>query len=76
MTDDGVSTYTVIRTVHNLHDQRGKWPTVEAVAERLGISADSARELLLELRRARIFRDRRRRGERVWMPWDERGAGA
>jgi hypothetical protein len=66
-----VSTGTVMRAAYNFEHNTGRWPTREDLVVQLAATDAAVRAALLELRRQRIFRDRIRRGERCWMPWDE-----
>lgn len=68
MSNETVGTAAVIRAVYDLHHD-DEWPTIEAVASYLQTTTETAKRQLLELRRKRIMQDRRRGGERRWMPW-------
>lgn len=66
-----VTDFGVISAVWKLHDRnRVDWPTAAAIAEYLETTVDVVRPILRSLKESRIFRDRRRRGETVWGPWD------
>ena len=64
-----ISTSTVVRAAYELHTRFGHWPSSGDLAEYLQAKEGTVRARLLELRRARLFRDRQRDGRRVWMPW-------
>jgi DNA-binding IscR family transcriptional regulator len=66
----GINTRIVISAVWALHGGRSEWPTVADIAAHLETDEKVVRPLLRELKASRIFRDRRRRGETVWGPWD------
>lgn len=68
--DPDISTASVIGAAYEAH-RRGRWPTIEEIADYLETDAETVRALLLDARRRRLFRDRRRDGKRVWMPWGE-----
>lgn len=63
---------SVIRAIYNLGD-RGQhtWPTAAKLARYLEADEAQVLEHLRELRTGRIMRDRQRKGQRVWMPWEE-----
>lgn len=73
-----INTRTVISAVWQLGyrhgasvgDHRSRWPTETEIAEYLNVDVAIVRPLLRELRDNRLFRDRRRQGRRVWMPWE------
>jgi hypothetical protein len=65
---------TVIRAIHDLRRQEGArsiWPTANQIAAYLRAPTEDVAACLEELKAERIFTDRRRKGERVWMPWSE-----
>jgi hypothetical protein len=62
---------TVIRAVHELGDRTNGWPTAERIADYLRAPTGDVLALLRDLKAARIVTDRRRKGQRVWMPWSE-----
>lgn len=61
----------VISAVYALHERHGDWPTAEAIADYLEVNVRLVLPHLHGLKDERIFRDRRRRGKRAWMPWGE-----
>lgn len=62
-----ISSHAVMRAVYDLG--RSKWPTAPEIAAYLETDETEVRAKLLDLKRQRIFRDRRRHNRRVWMPW-------
>jgi hypothetical protein len=68
------SSASVIRAVHALRGQEGArstWPTAKRIADHLRADEADVLRHLRSLRNQRIFTERQRRGEKVWMPWDE-----
>lgn len=68
---DAVSSTTVIRGLHDLHDRHGEWPTADEVAVYLRADPADVGEHLRALERQRLFQGRRRRGEIRWMAWGD-----
>lgn len=67
-----IETSTVIAAVYALKRRRGnEWPTRREIAEYLKCPDSTVKLLLVQLRKKRIMRDRARKGETRWMPWDE-----
>ena len=44
--------------------------TAEEIARHYELNADDVLKALRDLKRSRLARDRRRKGRRVWGPWD------
>lgn len=66
---NGFTTHTVIRSLYDLRERTGRDVTADDVAVHLKTDVDVVLPLLRELKAARIFKDARRKGKRVWMPW-------
>lgn len=71
MPEPDITPQTIIRAVRELKERRGEWPTRDEIADYLECEIAVVKELLSELRKRRILRDRRRRNETRWMPWSE-----
>lgn len=65
-----IETSTVIAAIYTLKRRRD-WPTRQEIAEYLKCPDSTVKLLLVQLRKKRIMRDRARKGETRWMPWDE-----
>lgn len=65
-----ISAAAVIRAARDI-GARGSWPTPTEIADHLEADEKAVRTQLRELRTERLFRDRRRNGRTVWMPWGE-----
>lgn len=65
-----VTTATVAVAVWKLHDRTGKWPERDQIAAYLEVQISVVKNLLFQLRRKRLYRDRVREGATRWMPWD------
>jgi hypothetical protein len=64
----------VIRAIYDLQRREGPqsvWPTAERIADYLRAPVGDVLARLRDLKGERLFTDRRRKGERVWMPWSE-----
>jgi transcription initiation factor IIE alpha subunit len=66
-----VDARAVIRGIYTLHGRSGCAPTAEEIAEHLKVKVGDVRPLLATLRRQRLFEQRSRRRQKVWMPWGE-----
>lgn len=64
-----VTNRMVLGAVWDLH--RAQWPTADEVADYLKVPVADVRRCLRELKAARIFKDRRRKGRQVWGPWND-----
>lgn len=71
MSEPEITTQTISRAVIELHSRTDKWPTREQLAAYLRCEESIVKNGLVELRRKRILRDKRREGETRWMPWSE-----
>jgi DNA-directed RNA polymerase specialized sigma subunit len=69
MSDDMVGTKACLRAVYELRDRHQRPPTAEEVSNYLQTTTETALRQLRELKRERIFDDRRRQSKRVWMLW-------
>jgi hypothetical protein len=64
----------VIRALYDLQGQDGPrttYATAERIASYLKADVQLVLPILRDLKDRRLFTDRQRRGERVWMPWRE-----
>lgn len=62
----------VIRAIYDLGDRYSPtWPTAARIASFLEVDEEDVRACLRDLRSRRLFRDRRRKGKTVWVPWEE-----
>jgi hypothetical protein len=63
---------SVISAIYHLGDRHQRtWPTAADIARYLEADESQVLACLRALRSQRLFRDRRRKGQRVWMPWGE-----
>jgi hypothetical protein len=65
-----MNTRTIIRAVHELAS-RGTPTTLANIARYLRAPELEVKSRLSELKRERIFDVRQRKGERVWLPWED-----
>ena len=61
---------TVLHAVYDLTERHDRPPSAQEIADYLEADKDDVLAHLRELQRKRIFRERRRRSERVWTRWD------
>jgi hypothetical protein len=67
-----VSNGNVISAIYHLGDRHQRtWPTAADIARHLKADESQVLTCLRDLRAQRLMRDRRRKGQRVWMPWEE-----
>lgn len=67
-----ISSGAVMSAIYHLGDRYTQsWPTAARIAEYLQADEDAVRAHLRSFRTQRLFRDRRRKGQTVWMPWEE-----
>lgn len=66
---------TVVRAIYALHRALGHWPTAAQIAEYLYVDIRVVTPLLRELRANRLMKDRQRKRQTVWGPWDPREFG-
>lgn len=62
---------SAIWTLRGQSGGRSTWPTAERIANHLRADVVDVVPLLRSLRSQRLFTERQRGGQRVWMPWDE-----
>ncbi len=74
MPESKINARTVISAVWALNlgpTSRYPWPTAEHIAKHLKTEEAVVLGHLRDLKAQRLMKDRRRKGERVWMPWSE-----